>query len=76
MSIDPLAPTSARPGSDEKINVLAARYAAGKPLWHPDDELSHRADGETTRDECDIWSLYPASVSPAFVQLLLPAAVR
>ena len=30
-------PTDARPGSPEKLAVLARRAAAGKELWHPDD---------------------------------------
>lgn len=30
-------PTSAEPGSPEKVAVLAARYAAGQELWHPLD---------------------------------------
>jgi hypothetical protein len=42
-------PTSAIPGSDEKIAVLAERIQSGLPLWHeadrpdydePDDEQS------------------------------------
>jgi hypothetical protein len=32
-----LQPTSAPPGSPEKIFVLAARAASGQELWHPDD---------------------------------------
>lgn len=35
-----LLPTSARPGSDEKILVLAARYAARMELWNPHDTPS------------------------------------
>lgn len=31
-------PTAARPGSVEKIAVLAARAQAGESLYHPDDE--------------------------------------
>lgn len=31
------APTTARPGSPEKQEVLAARYASGQRLWHPGD---------------------------------------
>lgn len=31
-------PTKARPGSDEKIAVLAERVAMGMPLFHEDDE--------------------------------------
>ncbi len=30
-------PTSAMPGSEGKIRVLAERAAAGERLWHPDD---------------------------------------
>ena len=32
--VDPLIPTEAKPGSEEKVKMLAARYAAGIPLWH------------------------------------------
>lgn len=31
------APTRARPGSLEKIEVLEGRAAAGLALWHPED---------------------------------------
>lgn len=34
-------PTNARPGSPEKIRVLAARAANGVPLWHPGDEVGN-----------------------------------
>ena len=30
-----------RPGSEEKVTMLAARYAAGLPLWHNDDCYDH-----------------------------------
>jgi len=36
-------PTSAKPGSAEKLEVLAARVAAGEHLWH---ELDDRSPGE------------------------------
>jgi hypothetical protein len=39
--IDPLTPTSAKPGSIEKVKMLAARYAAGVPLWHDADCYDH-----------------------------------
>ena len=32
-----LVPTSALPGSTEKLLVLQARASRGLPLWHPDD---------------------------------------
>lgn len=38
----PDEPTFLIPGSPEKIELLAARYAAGVQLWH-DDDLSHVA---------------------------------
>lgn len=41
--IDPTLPTIAPPGSMERVFVLAARYAAGLPLWHPYDEPTQRA---------------------------------
>lgn len=31
-------PTAARPGSLEKLHVLAERAERGQPLWHPFDE--------------------------------------
>lgn len=33
----PDEPTTAAPGSPEKLDVLAARYAARRRLWHPED---------------------------------------
>jgi hypothetical protein len=35
--VDPNSPTSARPGSKTKVNMLAARYLAGLPLWNASD---------------------------------------
>jgi hypothetical protein len=40
-SADPLDPTGAKPGSEEKVRMLAARYAAGVPLWHDRDCYDH-----------------------------------
>ena len=31
-------PTEASPGTWSKVEVLAARLAAGEELWHPDDK--------------------------------------
>ena len=42
--IDPTLPTSAQAGSLEKRRVIAARYQAGLPLWHPDDDSSMLLD--------------------------------
>jgi hypothetical protein len=41
MGIDPKEPTVAKPGSEEKVLILAARYAAGVPLWHDSDCYEH-----------------------------------
>lgn len=40
-NIDPVSPTAAKPGSDDKVRMLAARYAAGVPLWHDGDCYDH-----------------------------------
>jgi hypothetical protein len=42
--IDPTRPTPAQAGSSEKRRVIAARYQAGLPLWHPDDDRSMMLD--------------------------------
>ena len=41
LGIDPTKPTAAKPGSEEKVLMLAARYAAGVPLWHVRDCYDH-----------------------------------
>lgn len=41
MGIDPIKPTAARPGSEQKVLMLSARYAAGLPLWHNNDCYDH-----------------------------------
>lgn len=48
LGIDPGAPTHAKPGSEEKVLMLAARYAAGVPLWHDRDCYDH-GPGEASR---------------------------
>ena len=45
--MDPLAPTPAKPGSIDKVKMLAARYAAGVPLWHTEDCYDHGPVGAT-----------------------------
>lgn len=37
----PPAPTSARPGSPEKLAILAERARLRQALWHPDDAPLH-----------------------------------
>jgi hypothetical protein len=39
--VDPVSPTPAKPGSEAKVLMLAARYAAGLPLWHDRDCYDH-----------------------------------
>ena len=33
--------TTAMPGSDEKLDILAARVLQGLPLWHPSDRRTY-----------------------------------
>ena len=39
--IDPTTATVARPGTEGKVLMLGARYAAGEPLWHGGDCYHH-----------------------------------
>jgi hypothetical protein len=55
---DPNCPTGAKPGSMDKVRMLAARYAAGVPLWHDSDCYDHGpvgaevgGDGESYLEE-------------------------
>lgn len=41
LGINPGDPTQAKPGSEEKVLMLSARYAAGLPLWHNHDRYDH-----------------------------------
>ncbi len=41
MGVNPGDATKAKPGSEEKVLMLAARYAAGMPLWHNEDCTDH-----------------------------------
>ncbi len=41
LGIDPSQPTDAKPGSEDKVMTLAARYSAGLPLWHSEDRYDH-----------------------------------
>ena len=42
---NPLTPTEAKPGSEDKVRMLAARYSAGVPLWHDSDCYDHGPGG-------------------------------
>jgi hypothetical protein len=50
VEVDPEIATEAKPGSEEKVVMLAARYAAGLPLWHNSDCVDH---GPGTEEEED-----------------------
>lgn len=39
--VDPITATEAKPGSNAKVQMLSARYAAGLPLWHHEDCDEH-----------------------------------
>jgi hypothetical protein len=41
MGFNPFEKTVAKPGSEDKVHVLAARYAAGLPLWNEEDCVDH-----------------------------------
>ncbi|MBN69016.1 MULTISPECIES: hypothetical protein [Gimesia] len=41
MGINPDEATQAKPGSEQKVLMLAARYAAGLPLWNHSDCYDH-----------------------------------
>ena len=41
LGLNPQVSTSAKPGSDDKVMMLAARYASGLPLWHRKDCYDH-----------------------------------
>lgn len=43
-SYDPHGSTEAKPGSEDKVKMLSARYAAGVPLWDPRDCYDHGPD--------------------------------
>ena len=45
--VDPLNPTGAKPGSQDKVKMLAARSAAGVPLWHDSDCYDHGPVGSS-----------------------------
>lgn len=49
----PLSPTGAKPGSEDKVRMLAARYAAGVPLWHESDCYDHGPDAVSSSNEFD-----------------------
>jgi hypothetical protein len=61
MGINPFKSTPARPGSDEKVTMLSARYAAGLPLWHDSDCYDHGPH------ERDLMGVLGGDVAPQFV---------
>ncbi len=62
LGYDPRDPTSAAPGSDTKISVLATRWHYGLPLWIHGDNLTQELPvsdemQQTPRTSCD-WHEY------------------
>ena len=53
LGASPQGPTGAKPGSVEKVTMLAARYAAGLPLWHGNDCYDHGPGHIFGQDEDD-----------------------
>lgn len=51
LGLNPIKPTDAKPGSVDKVLMLAARYAAGLPLWHDSDCYDHGPGGEMGFEE-------------------------
>lgn len=51
LGVNPSQATDAKPGSGDKVTMLAARYAAGLPLWHEDDCYDHGPDGLKLMEE-------------------------
>jgi hypothetical protein len=51
LGVNPSHPTVAKPGSEDKVIMLAARYAAGLPLWHDGDCYDHGPSGPLVDDE-------------------------
>lgn len=50
LRVPPLGPTMARPGSEEKIQVLVARHARFETLYHPHDcVIPKELDGAGTK---------------------------
>lgn len=52
-SLNPFTPTEAKPGSEDKVQMLAARYAAGLPLWHDSDCYDHGPDPQDQDEDDD-----------------------
>jgi hypothetical protein len=44
LGVTPTLPTSAKPGSAEKIAILAERVKNKMSLWHPDDTRINETD--------------------------------
>lgn len=45
-------PTSAMPGTDEKLEILAARARAGLPLWNSNDRTDYdEGDADGSLDD-------------------------
>lgn len=56
--VNPAAPTEARPGTEDKVRTLSARYEAGLPLWNMEDCLDH---GPRSEPRIDLIALAPVA---------------
>lgn len=54
LGIIPDSATGAKPGSKEKVMKLAARYAAGLPLWNNEDCYDHAPHLEFENEALEI----------------------
>ena len=59
LGVEPIFAAGAKPGSEEKVRMLAARYAAGLPLWHDGDCYDHGPVDLLEADQDDFDDLDP-----------------
>lgn len=53
-SVDPYSPCESAPGTEEKVRVLAKRYASGvSDLWNPDDAGFEAANKSVTFEQLE-----------------------
>ena len=45
-AVDDFRSTSALPGTERKLEVLAERIRNGLPLWHPQDRLTYEKSSD------------------------------
>jgi hypothetical protein len=61
--VEPLTPTMARPGTEEKILVLIARHARFERLHHPNDcRIPKEIETTTLKRQDGGWHNHPSSI--------------